>query len=509
MKSKTLADEYQRLTPKREPFLKRGREYAALTIPSVLPPLGYSDTSDLTEPYQGFGSRAVTNLSSKLLTAMLPVGLSGFRLRVPNQTLIKSQNLSAPPEIEQGLARSEMLMNSEIERSAWRMPTITTLQLIIVTGNALEQMQPDNSIRTYRLDSFVVTRSGDDKLLQIIIEDMQSPDSLEPAARSVVDPKKLKDDNDIPVYTVYRRKRNGDYDSWQEIDGKMIPGSRGSYKADVLPVWHIRWSIVPKSAYGRGKIEEHIGDLRAYDNYSRSRQEGAAMAARHITLVRPNAAGGNLRQKIAKANNGDVLAGNPDDVHMLQFENVTGIQLAADAMKELAPQLAAAFLLSSDLRRDAERVTAFELRMLAEELESALGGVYSLLSQELSKPRLRRLVHQMHDRGQLPKWNKDMVDTQVTTGLEALGREQDVMRVQSAGQVVAGLGEGVMEYVKVPVLLQKAFNGLQLSDCVRTDAEVQQMRDQDAQRQALAAGAGTALGAAGSAAVQTAQQPPA
>jgi hypothetical protein len=41
-------------------------------------------------------------------------------------------------------------------------------------------------------------------------------------------------------------------------------------------------------------------------------------------------------------------------------------------MQRLVTALAAAFMLMSDLRRDAERVTATELRQLAEELESAL-----------------------------------------------------------------------------------------------------------------------------------------
>ncbi|WP_265102931.1 portal protein, partial [Acinetobacter baumannii] len=44
------------------------------------------------------------------------------------------------------------------------------------------------------------------------------------------------------------------------------------------------------------------------------------------------------------------------------------------------------FLLSSSIVRDAERVTAEEIRMQANELETSLGGVYSRLAVDFQKP---------------------------------------------------------------------------------------------------------------------------
>ena len=45
--------------------------------------------------------------------------------------------------------------------------------------------------------------------------------------------------------------------------------------------------------------------------------------------------------------------------------------------------------------RSAERVTAEEVRYMAQELETALGGVYSILSQEFQYPFVNLLLGRM------------------------------------------------------------------------------------------------------------------
>ena len=170
---------------------------------------------------------------------------------------------------------------------------------------------------------------------------------------------------------------------------------------------------------------------------------------------------------------------------MLQFTNVTGLQIASEEVRRLTEVLASAFLLNSGLRRDAERVTATELRMMAEELEGTLGGVYSMMSQEMQRARLERLMIQMIEQEQLPPFEADLIEPQITTGLEALGREQDVNRVQAAAQIVQMLGpEMSLDYVKMPDLLTKAFNGLGLPQVVRSEQEAQQIRQQRQMAQA-------------------------
>jgi len=89
---------------------------------------------------------------------------------------------------------------------------------------------------------------------------------------------------------------------------------------------------------------------------------------------------------------------------------------------------------------------------------------------------------QMVEQGALPPFQSDLVEPQITTGLEALGREQDVAKVQAAAQIVQMLTpELTLDYVKMTELLKRAFNGLGLPEVVRDEQEAQQMRQQRVQ----------------------------
>ena len=65
--------------------------------------------------------------------------------------------------------------------------------------------------------------------------------------------------------------------------------------------------------------------------------------------------------------------------------------------------------MNSSIQRPGERVTAEEIRHMAAELEDALGGVYSILSQEFQLPLIRRLMYQMERNGTFPKLPQGMI----------------------------------------------------------------------------------------------------
>jgi len=468
----TAKSRYDDLALRRDSFLDRARDAAALTIPSLLPPEGHNYTQNLPEPYQGLGARCVVNLSSRLLTALLPPGQSFFKLVIPNEALLAAGQLAAPAELERGFALAEKLIMSEIDRSNWRTSTNLSIQLQVVTGNALEYIGPDNQLRVYRLDQYVVERDLTGQVREIILHQKIPPD------QSPVKAELRRDMGHefIDLFTWVRRNKKGLYEVHQEIEDKIVPKSKGTY--EISPFLPLRWSLVPGEDYGRGKVEEHYPDFVALDGMAKAMLDGSAMASRHVYLVRPNATGANLRRRIAEASNGEVVIGNLEDVSMLQFSNVTGLQIAAEEVRRLTEVLSHAFLLNSGLRRDAERVTATELRIMAEELEGTLGGVYSMMSQEMQRARLERLLLQMVEQGSLPPFQGDLIEPQITTGLEALGREQDVQRVSAAAQMVQILGPETLDYVKMPELLTRAFNGLGLPQVIRSEEEANQIRQQ-------------------------------
>lgn len=73
-------------------------------------------------------------------------------------------------------------------------------------------------------------------------------------------------------------------------------------------------------------------------------------------------------------------------------------KMTADAIES---RLSYAFMLNSAVQRSGERVTAEEIRYVANELEDTLGGIYSILSQELQLPLANTLLNILSKRVKL------------------------------------------------------------------------------------------------------------
>ena len=80
MTASSAASLYERLATQRDPYLRRARDCAKLTIPHLLTEESWSGSEKLYTPYQGVGARAVASLSSKLLMALFPPNTPFFRL---------------------------------------------------------------------------------------------------------------------------------------------------------------------------------------------------------------------------------------------------------------------------------------------------------------------------------------------------------------------------------------------------------------------------------------------
>jgi hypothetical protein len=108
--------------------------------------------------------------------------------------------------------------------------------------------------------------------------------------------------------------------------------------------------------------------------------------------------------------------------------------------------------------------------MLGMELESALGGLYSLLSSEMQLPLVNRLMEVMNKKNKLPKIPKDVVKPIIITGVEALGRGNDLQKLDlflaGAAQVVGP--EAIAQFVKV----SEYFKRRAISLGIKTDGLV-------------------------------------
>jgi hypothetical protein len=81
--------------------------------------------------------------------------------------------------------------------------------------------------------------------------------------------------------------------------------------------------------------------------------------ARFITMVSPT--GLTNKKQVAQADNGDVITGREEDVHVLQSNKNADFATADNTMQGVMQRLARAFLVTSAVVRQAERVTAEEV----------------------------------------------------------------------------------------------------------------------------------------------------
>jgi hypothetical protein len=437
-----VAKRYAQLESTRDAFLQRARDCAEITIPTLMPPDGHSGSTLYQTPYQSVGSRGVNNLASKLLIALLPPNSPFFRLTIDDFDLQELAGNDARGAVEDALARIERAGLQEIEGSAIRVPVFEALKQLVVTGNALLYMPPEETgMKVFRLDRYVVKRDTMGNVLEIITKESVSPLMLPEEVRVLLTDPEDKSTKDYDLFTHIVRDKNR-WTVMQEVAGIEIPDSRGNYPLEQNPFIPLRFIRIDGEDYGRSYIEEYLGDLRSLEALTRAIVEGSAASAKVLFLVRPN--GTTKAKNLAESPNGAIVTGDANDVSTLQVQKANDFRVAMETMRSITERLSFAFLLNSSVQRQAERVTAEEVRYMAQELETALGGVYSIMSQEFQMPLIKLLMVRLEKAGKMPKLPKDTIKPTIVTGMEALGRGQDLNKLAAFLQYLQPLGQDVI-----------------------------------------------------------------
>lgn len=502
------------MEPDRDPFLQRAREAAELTIPSLMPPAGHSGSTKYRQPFQSVGAEGVNNLAAKLLLALFPPGSSFFRLTMDDFVLAALQKANkteeafaeARADFEVALAKVERAVVNRMEQKGTRMPLFECFKHLIVCGNGLLQVLDDGGMKLHTLDNYVVKRDQAGNVLEIVVLETLSRTALPKRVRDLVpvsaDTPQMESpsgrEKPVELYTWIKREDDSSWKVHQEVNGTTVPGSEGTYPKEKSPWLPLRFIAVPNNDYGRGFVEENIGALRSHESLEQSIVEGTAIMVKILLFV--NESGVTQKKTVSQAPNGAVVDGNAKDVTILQIEKFADLQVANVKSDGLKKDLQRAFLLMAGSQRNAERVTAEEIRLVAQELETSLGGVYSVMAQELQRPLAVRYMHQMQKAGDLPRLPEDTVSPQVVTGLEGLGRNTEFSKLRALLQdMQQAFGpEAVAEWFNVGGYAKRLGAALSVDTAgvVRDEQEVMQARQQKAQQEAAQAAIAPAIGAA-------------
>lgn len=479
---------YSRLENDRWTFLSRSRECAKVTLPFLIPPLGHGPQNALPTPYQGIGARGVNNLASKLMLGLLPPNSPFFKLTIDEPSLNQAGMDDFRTEIDIALGNAERVLMDELETTNLRPVAFEVFRHLIVSGNGLLFIPIDGlEFKFYSLEDYVVDRDPYGHLTAIVTKECVSPQQLSEEIVQAVEAQaqQISRDKTVDVYTAVV-KDGEKFKVWQEISGVVLPDSEGEYEKDNLPYLALRWNHVSGESYGRGMVEEYLGDLLSLEGLSRAIVEGAAAAAKVLFLVNPN--GITRARTLAESPNGAIRDGNANDVTVLQMQKYNDFRVALETMNQIRDRLGYAFLLNTAIQRQGERVTATEIRMMAQELEDALGGVYSALSQEFQLPLVSVVMNRMQKQRRFPRLPKNVVKPLIITGVQALGRGQDLLRLDTfISGLVQSLGPEAMRYLNVREYLERraVALGVDTRGLVKTDQELQQEQQQAQQAEMM------------------------
>jgi len=456
-----------------------------LSLPYLLTPTGVVNGQKLVTPWQSMGAKGVNVMASKLMLSLFPVNATFFKLQINDGKLSLDPSMSAAvkSEIDLSLSKMERVVMQSIAEPQDRVILHQAMKHLIVTGNALVFMG-NSGVKLYPLDRYVVVRDGEGNPTEIVTVEAIDRQFLPPefqknATRNVND---VSDNTSAPstdvsvgesevaVFT-WAKLTDGQWRWKQEVEGTILPDSFGKAPKNTTPWLPLRFNVVDGEDYGRGRIEEYLGDLKSLEGLMQAMVEGSAAAAKVVFLVSPSAT--VKPSTLAKAGNGAIIMGRADDVTAVQVNKQADFSSAYQMIQSLTQRLSEAFLVMSV--RQSERTTAEEIRATQQELNEQLGGIYGNLAVELVRPYLARKLFMLQRSKEIPNLPKGVVFPTIIAGLEGIGRGQDRESLMMfLGTISQALGpEAMAKYIDPEEAVKRlaAAQGIDTLKLVKTADE--------------------------------------
>ena len=483
LQGKNLEGEYRNLQD--DVLISRCKDYALWTIPSVFPNqpnTRYNHTgrgnADVQYDFQSIGAGLVNKLSAKLTSLLFPVNNTFFKLNVEGIEEL-------PEDARNEVVRLEYKACSALFENATYAKLIQAVRQLIITGNALLVYMPDG-IKVLSLHNYVTKRTSAGDCFCIITREVVYPQELTPEILTKLsNNQKMRADNQYELYTGVIRKKGKDGYYWevtQEIEGVPV-GERVQYPDKFCPYIPAVWNLVTGDNYGRGHVEDYAGDFIKLSELSAALGQYCLESCNIKYLYAPN--GVVDVESLTNSEMGEFISGNPEAVTALEAGQYQKIQILSSEIQSIYQRLSNAFMDSTN-QRDAERVTAYEVQLAANEAEEVLGGVYSQLSMVLHIPLAYLLCQRI-----APEFTyavqRGEISLDIITGIQALGRaaelQQWLLVTQELGTIIPVLQQISPRFNTEAVINMFLLgHGLDTSAVLLTDEQLQAKLEQQQQQ---------------------------
>jgi len=441
--------------------------YASVTLPVVLLPDNVDQTSNSIQyDWSSVGAQAVNNLANRFALNLFRPGVPFFRLDLSTEMAAQLAESGVPEQdTREVLVAAEQQGMRVMDREALRPKLVEGFENLVVLGNVL--MDTETELDFINLRNYVVRRSLSGKPMEILIHFKLLKDELEDDVRGLI--RNKRDDETVSFVRHYIR----DGKRWflkQYVDTTYVESGDQDWSLEDFPLHPLTWRLAKNQHYGTGLVEDYSGDFSTLSNLSEAEVKLALLMSDYRWLV--NYSSGTNIEDFRRTRTGDAMMGRDGDVAVVSAGTMgQNLQYVSAAAERVVRRIGAGFMLGSATTRQAERVTAEEMRQQAQELEVALGGAYSRLAVDMQVPIVAYLMAKV----KVNVKGETIVPT-IITGMDALSRNAEAQQLDSFIARISTLGtlpDDVRARIKLGEILSTmaAASGLPSTRFVLSDEE--------------------------------------
>ena len=470
-----------------------------LSLPTVLPPEGQSEDTDIRRTWQSLGARGTVTTKGKMLLALFAPGMPWFGF-MPTPSLTQGASVEAEEQLDALLYARELQVSNLLDASHYRVGMSSLIEHCLVTGNAVGRIEKNYSVTSFRFDNFVWERSGTELIWVVTREQIDPIQLLNRSSREELEAAGIDVDKmlstqgaarPIEMFSQSELQENGKYAFKQEAMGITIHDSEEKYS----PLICVGYEEITGEKYSRSFIEEAYDDLLSFNSLTGSIVQSAEFVAKNWPAVD---ASKGLSTDIFKNPNGTPfygrVSGNQvDGVGVVNFGKGGDLTVAASVAQGIEKRLGQQFLLDSAAQPTGDRVTATQVQRVALELDGARGHIMQRMADELQRPYIKRVISMMELDNKIiaiPESISAEINIIINTGIAALARQINVGKLMQALQIASSF-PGAAQQIQFESITRAIFQGLGIDTrrYLKSDEEMQAelQRAQQAQMQQQAA----------------------
>lgn len=480
--------------------IRKAEGFARYTIPSLMADStrSHGKAETFEADFQSVGALLVNNLTAKLASALFPAGRPFHKIKI--DTKLKEAAKAAgvnDSALAAGAAEMERLSTEQLFKNAALSRLHRALKLTIVTGDCLIYRDIDrHKFLVWNMHSYAVRRNTYGEVEEVILKQLVRFDTLPLALQEEYRAIKgtVRTDDVMELYTevIYDRTEQPIVIVSQTLDDTPV-GEVAQYPEHLSPYIVVAWNVPDGEHYGRGYVEEYAGDFTKLSLMSEQLGLYELESLQLLNLV--DEAAGGVVDDYQEADTGDYVPGRAGAISAYERGDYNKIASVREGLQETSMRLSQAFMYTGN-QRDAERVTAEEVRTLAQEAENLLGGTYSILAETLQAPLAYLCMYEValetNDSDIIYEIVAKQYMPEIVTGIPALTQAtetQNLLRATGELQQIVPVLQELSRRFDLEKVIEMVMhnNSVPLEAISKSPEEIEQEAEAEAEQQAAMA----------------------